>query len=114
MFSTDDIAMAYEAIIRRCYSCERYKHGADADVFRRLQNIVVDYSDPESRTSKDELKSEYYKLFKSVVGNLVSALHSCGQKEFDLYLGIDTIDAIIPSFEKLVYTLGMIESTLNK
>ena len=42
MIKSDDVAIKYEAIIRECYGCGRYKHNSDADLFRKLQISYFD------------------------------------------------------------------------
>lgn len=99
---SDDMAMRYEGIIRKCYDfCERYQHGGDTDIYRHLQTLHCNAL--ESQDEKDW--KEYNKKAKEVISNLQKALKKVGKNDLASLLDISD-DGIID--------LVILDSTLNE
>lgn len=75
MINSDDVAMKYEAIIRKCYNCDRFQHNADADIYRRLQSLYINaITTEESNPSYSDKWSDYNKQSDIVISSLNKAL----------------------------------------
>lgn len=106
LMSGDDLALAYEAVIRKCWECNRTQHHGNADVYRNLQKHMMD------SYTKNDFKS-CQQSFKEVVDALIEALN---QKEFNhLVSQLKIIEG--PNYatlQLLSYILGKAEVLLQK
>lgn len=59
----DMSAMNYEFMIRRAFDCGRFKKGADADLFRRLQELELYYNENPGNA---KIQKQYQKHLEQV------------------------------------------------
>ena len=109
--SSDDIAIKYEAIIRKCYGCERYQHNADADIFRKLQELYVDALKEEKSSSDAKgVWSKYDKQLGIVIDSLRDALTNSSYVRLVQKLDSDRDEAV--GLDAISYVIGEITANL--
>jgi hypothetical protein len=89
-------ALTYEMLVRRAYSCDRYKKkGADADIFRGLEREK--YLAKQS-PGNGKLKNDYLNSLNEIKGFTVDAL----QQGINVLKKIKGSEGIISDMENLI------------
>lgn len=111
LINNDDIAKKYEDIIRKCFECDRYAHGANADEYRRLQDL---HEKAMQRTGFDNAEQwkKYNAMAKKIVGNLQKAVDHIGKTELSDDLTFD--DETTIGLEALAATIGKISASISQ
>lgn len=105
MIDYTDIAMAYEGIIRRCFNCNRYEHGANADDFNNLFDLFV-------KAIKLGIWDDYNKKESEMLAYLKAAMEKINETDFaDILSKPSSQDNL--GFPNLIYILGLISAKLN-
>lgn len=58
--------LTYEFFIRRCWNCERFKHGANTDIWERLTIDHYNFKNPGSGLNPAKLEQIYLKNLSKV------------------------------------------------
>lgn len=65
----------YEFFICRCWNCNRYKHGADTDIWQRLMVDHWEFKNPKPGANVARLESAYSTKLNEVKGFLDKAFN---------------------------------------
>ena len=97
--------MVYEGIIRRCFNCNRYEHGANTDDFYNLLDLFV-------KAIKSGFWDDYNKKESEMLANLKAAMVRINETDFADRLSKPSSQDNI-GFPNLIYILGLISAKLN-
>lgn len=65
----------YEFFIRRCWNCDRFKHGANTDTWERLTIDYWEFKNPKPGANVARLETAYIKKLNEVQGFLDKAFN---------------------------------------
>ncbi|AZA89662.1 Uncharacterised protein [Chryseobacterium nakagawai] len=67
--------LTYEFFIRRCWNCDRFKHGANTDDWERLTINHFNYKNPKPGVKEDQLERTYHKKLDEIKEHLDKAFN---------------------------------------
>lgn len=67
--------LIYEIFIRRCWNCDRFKHGANTDTWERLTIDYYHFQNPQPGDNITQLERTYFRKLSKVKGFLDKAFN---------------------------------------